>query len=48
MKASLLLTIARMGKHYTSYRSQVISYIMIVLCAVALLALILHVIRSHK
>lgn len=38
---------AKMGK-YTSYRSEVISYIFIAICAIAFLYLVIHQINSHK
>lgn len=43
-----LASIAEIGGKYTSQRSEIISYILITLCAVAFVYLIIHQIRSHK
>lgn len=43
----LLQTAAKTGK-YTSHRSEVISYILIILCAAAFLYLVIRQIKSHK
>ena len=43
-----LASIAEIGGKYTSQRSEIISYILIALCAVAFVYLIIHQIRSHK
>ena len=42
-----LASIAEIGGKYTSQRSEIISYILIALCAVAFVYLIIHQIRSH-
>ena len=43
-----LASIAEIGGKYTSQRSEIISYILIALCAVAFVYLIIRQIRSHK
>lgn len=43
----IMLIVAKTGK-YTSYRSEVISYIFIAICAIAFLYLVIRQIKSHK